>query len=48
MLRRRVLAACTATVAVGVLALAGLTGTASADPSPASPPPGRTTSRPAC
>ncbi|WP_285567469.1 alpha-lytic protease prodomain-containing protein [Streptomyces sp. RTGN2] len=37
MLRRRVLAACTATVAVGVLALAGLTGTASADPSPRVP-----------
>ncbi|MEU2135377.1 carbohydrate-binding protein [Streptomyces sp. NPDC018352] len=34
MLRRRVLAACTATVAVGVLALAGLTGSASADPAP--------------
>lgn len=33
-LRRRALAACTATVAVGVLALAGLTGSASADPSP--------------
>ncbi|NED10507.1 alpha-lytic protease prodomain-containing protein [Streptomyces sp. SID9124] len=32
MLRRRALAACTATVAVGALALAGLTGTASADP----------------
>ncbi|MFF1346502.1 alpha-lytic protease prodomain-containing protein [Streptomyces sp. NPDC058322] len=31
-LRRRALAACTATVAVGVLALAGLTGSASADP----------------
>ncbi|WP_393058955.1 carbohydrate-binding protein [Streptomyces sp. LN549] len=37
MLRRRALAACTATVAVGVLALAGLTGTASADPSPRVP-----------
>ncbi|MBW5254944.1 S1 family peptidase, partial [Streptomyces sp. P01-B04] len=34
MLRRRALAACTATVAVGALGLAGLTGTASADPSP--------------
>ncbi|MER7724602.1 alpha-lytic protease prodomain-containing protein [Streptomyces sp. NPDC096323] len=34
MLRRRALAACTATVAVGALALAGLTGSASADPSP--------------
>ncbi|MGW7706609.1 carbohydrate-binding protein [Streptomyces sp. NPDC054771] len=34
MLRRRALAACTATVAVGVLALAGLTGNASADPAP--------------
>ncbi|MER6116961.1 alpha-lytic protease prodomain-containing protein [Streptomyces sp. NPDC001743] len=34
MLRRRALAACAATVAVGALALAGLTGTASADPSP--------------
>ncbi|WP_406740695.1 hypothetical protein [Streptomyces atratus] len=33
-LRRRALAACTATVAVGVLALAGLTGSASADPAP--------------
>ena len=31
-LRRRALAACTATAAVGALALAGLTGTASADP----------------
>lgn len=37
MLRRRALAACTATVAVGALALAGLTGTASADPSPRLP-----------
>ncbi|MFI6949301.1 alpha-lytic protease prodomain-containing protein [Streptomyces sp. NPDC050422] len=37
MLRRRLLAACTATVAVGALALAGLTGTASADPSPRLP-----------
>ncbi|MGW2593782.1 alpha-lytic protease prodomain-containing protein [Streptomyces sp. NPDC001515] len=37
MLRRRALAACTATVAVGALALAGLTGTASADPSPRVP-----------
>lgn len=34
MLRRRALAACTATVAVGALALAGLTGSASADPAP--------------
>ncbi|MCX4787602.1 alpha-lytic protease prodomain-containing protein [Streptomyces sp. NBC_01221] len=34
LLRRRALAACTATVAVGVLALAGLTGSASADPAP--------------
>ncbi|MGC5345803.1 alpha-lytic protease prodomain-containing protein [Streptomyces sp. DT24] len=34
MLRRRALAACTATVAVGALALAGLTGMASADPAP--------------
>ncbi|MGW2178515.1 alpha-lytic protease prodomain-containing protein [Streptomyces sp. NPDC001732] len=34
LLRRRALAACTATVAVGALALAGLTGTASADPTP--------------
>ncbi|MFI9629893.1 alpha-lytic protease prodomain-containing protein [Streptomyces sp. NPDC052042] len=33
-LRRRALAACTATVAVGTLALAGLTGVASADPAP--------------
>ncbi|WP_327368217.1 S1 family peptidase [Streptomyces sp. NBC_01217] len=33
-LRRRALAACTATVAVGALALAGLTGSASADPAP--------------
>lgn len=39
MLRRRALAACTATVAVGALALAGLTGTASADPSPAADAP---------
>lgn len=37
MLRRRALAACTATVAVGALALAGLTGTASADPAPHTP-----------
>ncbi|MFG3141044.1 alpha-lytic protease prodomain-containing protein [Streptomyces sp. NPDC048211] len=37
MLRRRALAACTATVAVGALGLAGLTGTASADPSPRLP-----------
>ncbi|MFJ6016933.1 alpha-lytic protease prodomain-containing protein [Streptomyces sp. NPDC092952] len=33
-LRRRALAACTATVAVGALALAGLSGSASADPAP--------------
>ncbi|MFF2012009.1 alpha-lytic protease prodomain-containing protein [Streptomyces sp. NPDC058195] len=33
-LRRRALAACTATVAVGALALAGLSGSASADPVP--------------
>ncbi|MFF3629984.1 alpha-lytic protease prodomain-containing protein [Streptomyces sp. NPDC002164] len=33
-LRRRALAACTATVAVGTLVLAGLTGNASADPAP--------------
>ncbi|MEU9202392.1 alpha-lytic protease prodomain-containing protein [Streptomyces sp. NPDC048332] len=38
MLRRRALAACTATVAVGALALAGLTGSASADPSPSLSP----------
>ena len=38
MLRRRALAACTATVAIGALALAGLTGTASADPAPAPAP----------
>ncbi|WP_330239820.1 alpha-lytic protease prodomain-containing protein [Streptomyces sp. NBC_00525] len=37
MLRRRALAACTATVAVGALAIAGLTGTASADPAPHAP-----------
>lgn len=34
MLRRRALAVCAATVAVGVLALAGLTGSPSADPAP--------------
>ncbi|MET7344103.1 alpha-lytic protease prodomain-containing protein [Streptomyces sp. NPDC005547] len=39
MLRRHTLAACTATVAVGALALAGLTGTASADPAPHAPTP---------
>ncbi|WP_329026666.1 alpha-lytic protease prodomain-containing protein [Streptomyces sp. NBC_01423] len=39
MLRRRALAACTATVAVGALALAGLTGTASADPASPTPAP---------
>ncbi|MFF9350261.1 alpha-lytic protease prodomain-containing protein [Streptomyces sp. NPDC014734] len=38
-LRRRALAACTATVAIGALALAGLTGTASADPAPRLPAP---------
>ncbi|MGW1124005.1 alpha-lytic protease prodomain-containing protein [Streptomyces sp. NPDC002526] len=38
-LRRRALAACTATVAVGALALAGLTGTASADPASTAPTP---------
>ncbi|MFB6711366.1 alpha-lytic protease prodomain-containing protein [Streptomyces sp. NPDC056358] len=38
-LRRRALAACTATVAVGVLALDGLTGSASADPAPHLPTP---------
>ncbi|THA60177.1 trypsin-like serine protease [Streptomyces sp. A0958] len=39
MLRRRALAACTATVAIGALAVAGLTGTASADPAPHTPTP---------
>ncbi|MEU2246859.1 alpha-lytic protease prodomain-containing protein [Streptomyces sp. NPDC019224] len=39
MLRRRALAACTATVAVGALALAGLTGTASAGPASHAPAP---------
>lgn len=48
MLRRRALAACTATVAVGALGLAGLTGTASAGPSPACRRPRRTSSRPVC
>ncbi|MFB7915189.1 alpha-lytic protease prodomain-containing protein [Streptomyces sp. NPDC056061] len=38
-LRRRALAACTATVAIGALALAGLTGTASADPAAPLPTP---------
>ncbi|MFC9861775.1 MULTISPECIES: carbohydrate-binding protein [unclassified Streptomyces] len=37
-LRRRALAACTATVAVGALGLAGLTGVASADPTGAATP----------
>lgn len=46
MLRRRALAACTATVAVGALALAGLTGAASADPSPAADAPAAGADRP--
>lgn len=43
MLRRRALAACTATVAAGALALAGLTGSASADPTPHLPAPAKAT-----
>lgn len=45
MLRRRALAACTATVAVGALALAGLTGIASAAPAPHAPAPAAQTAQ---